>query len=66
MSDWVPALLKDPHRDGICIPVGVTFGDMDKIVVKYGDNHPEQLHVDRGSGVLLSLKDVFSCKSEGK
>ena len=67
VADWVPALLKEAHRTpGICIPFGVTFGDLAKVLVKYGDEHREQLYRDRGWGVLLVLKDTFPCTSESK
>jgi TonB family protein len=66
VSDWVPGLLRETHRSGICIPSGVTFGDLAKVIVKYGDDHPQRLYVDRGSGVLLALRDTFPCQPESK
>lgn len=61
VSDWLPLLLHESGRGEICIPSGMTYGDLVKIVIKFGADHPEKLYLERGAGILLALKEL-PCK----
>jgi len=43
-------------------PAGVSNEQMIRVVVKYLENHPEQLHFDASILVLTALKEAFPCK----
>jgi len=45
-----------------CVPVGVTPFDMAAVIVKYGDDHPERLYLDRGAFVKEALDSAYPCK----
>lgn len=45
----------------VCFPDGVDGGQMAKIVVKYGDDHPEKLHNGGMAIVFLALREAFPC-----
>ena len=44
-----------------CIPDGVTNGQVVKVVVKYLNNHPEDLHYSAESLVVYALGAAFRC-----
>jgi hypothetical protein len=46
----------------MCIPQGVSDLQLAKIVVKYGNDHPKELHFPASSIVLNALTDAFPCK----
>jgi len=46
----------------ICIPEGVKMGQVLKVVMKYIDDHPEQLHLPARNLVLDSVANAFPCK----
>ena len=46
----------------LCVPANVSGEQMIKIVTKYGDEHPEDLHLPSASFVGRALLRVYSCK----
>ena len=44
-----------------CIPVGVTPPDLAAVVVKYGEDHPERLHLSRGEFVKEAFDKSYPC-----
>jgi Rap1a immunity proteins len=48
----------------LCFPNGVTNEQLVKIVYKYLNDHPEELHLDAGNLVLHILNDTFPCPSD--
>ena len=46
----------------MCIPDGVKMGQIVKIVMKFLDDHPEQLHLRARNIVLDSVAFAFPCK----
>ena len=44
-----------------CIPNGVAIGDVIKIIVKYGDDHPEQLYRPQDEMALKAIAAAFPC-----
>jgi len=46
----------------ICIPDGVTAGQLWKVVVKYLNENPEKLHFAADSLVLAALEGAFPCE----
>jgi len=55
--------------DGIrlCFPAGVTTGQLAKIVNKYLNDHPEELHLDAANLLIHILSDKdFSCPASKK
>lgn len=51
----------DPKNLPLCIPVSVTKGQLIKVVVKYADDHPENLHWIAGRFVMAALEQAFPC-----
>ena len=45
-----------------CIPNKATNSQIQKVVVKYLDNHPARLHEWYGKLVLDAIKEAFPCK----
>jgi hypothetical protein len=48
-------------QSGYCIPKGVTQTQMAKIVAKYGNEHPEELHQAGLVIVVQSFQKAFPC-----
>jgi hypothetical protein len=53
---------KTPKYLQVCIPDGVTRGQMGRVVVAFLKNHPEKLHVNAGTLVYTALNKAFPCK----
>ena len=49
-----------------CIPEAVTFGQMAKVVVRYLDQHPEQLHLMATLVIAKATHDGFPCRATVK
>ena len=45
----------------ICVPLGVTGGQLIKVWVKYANEHPEELHLSASSLVLSAYAEAFPC-----
>ena len=48
----------------VCFPEGVDGGQMAKIVVKFGDDHPEKLSSGSLYIVFNALRDAFPCSAK--
>ena len=48
--------------ESICTPQGVTSGQLQKVVVKHLNEHPEKLHLRASSLVLNVLTEAFPCE----
>lgn len=46
----------------MCIPEGAKMGQILKVIMKYIDDHPEQLHIRARNVVLDSVAIAFPCK----
>jgi hypothetical protein len=44
-----------------CQPKGVTLGQMQKVVIRYLDQHPDQLHFAFAFLVVRALRESFPC-----
>ena len=49
----------DTHTLLTCPPVGVTKGDLKRVVMKYLEENPQDLHKDAAGEVLNALLDAF-------
>jgi len=47
-----------------CTGEGVTMGQTIRVVMKYMDDHPEQLHFEAVQIVKIALEKAFPCKGE--
>lgn len=56
---WVGRSLPPERR--FCFPKGATIIQAERIVIKYLDQHPEQLHLDFRGLVLDALKNAWPC-----
>ncbi|MGA2086582.1 MAG: Rap1a/Tai family immunity protein, partial [Terracidiphilus sp.] len=45
-----------------CIPEGATNFELARVVVKYLNDHPNQLHKSYRLLVMLALEDAYPCK----
>lgn len=50
-----------PRTFPVCIPLEATIGETAKIIVKYGDDHPEYLHQEAVNFANEALKRAFPC-----
>jgi hypothetical protein len=46
---------------GICMPEGVTVGQLVKVWIKYANENPETLHLTASGGVLNAYTQAFPC-----
>ena len=53
-----------PREFSICAAYGITGDQTVKIVTKFLNEHPEELHSDASSLVALALMDAFPCKND--
>ena len=55
-------LYNAPHL--VCIPADakIPHTQLATVVVKYLENHPDQLHYEASSTVIAALREVFPCK----
>jgi hypothetical protein len=63
--------LESPKGHELCIPEGVTNGQLVKVVLKYADEHPENLQFPAAAFVLLGVRRAWgregpqgSCKAK--
>jgi hypothetical protein len=63
-SDTIAHHDKNGHQFGLklCVPADTSGRQLAKIVVKYGDDHPQQLHFPAAVIVLLAMSDAFPCQ----
>ncbi|MBL0371039.1 hypothetical protein JJB09_03275 [Rhizobium sp. KVB221] len=50
--------------EGICIPYGANLGQMQEILCKYIDAHPDKLSTGSTELIAQSLSDAWQCESE--
>jgi len=50
--------------EAACSPGNVVGGQMQKVFIKWADDHPEELHKGRMLSVGLALKDAFPCGAQ--
>lgn len=50
-----------PSNDSTCIPEGVTSVQVEKIFLKYTDDHPEELHKAAPAVLWNALHRAFPC-----
>lgn len=53
-----------PKERTVCLPAGVTANQAARVFVKYGDNHPEKLHLDAPDVVYDAMLEAFPCASK--
>lgn len=46
----------------LCVPETASGAQLAKVVVKYGDDHPEQLHQAAAFEVAMAFKTAFQCE----
>ena len=61
LDGWTLALDTSHRTNKICVPENATAGQLQKVVIKYGDNHPEELHFKASEFVLVALGSAFPC-----
>ena len=50
------------EKDFICVPVNVSKGQLVKVVVKYLNDNPAELHLIASSRVIHALSAAFPCE----
>jgi len=67
-TDWlqyVKYLAKSGNTSPtVCLPSNVQNGDLLKVLVKYANDHPEQLHVPAFIGLNLALSQAYPCPAK--
>ena len=51
-----------PVERNFCVPSEASVEELAKVVMKYGDNHPQELHFPAAVIVVLAMKDAFPCR----
>lgn len=46
----------------VCTPEGATREQLVRVVLKYGDDHPERLHLPAVAFVIEALANAFKCR----
>ncbi len=46
-----------------CLPDGVSPGQMAKVIIKFGADHPEKLWMKANEFTLLALKGAYPCRA---
>lgn len=62
--DTIATTDENGHPAGrhFCVPAEASETQLAKVVAKYGDDHPQQLHLPAAVVVLLAMKDAFPCR----
>ncbi len=62
-SSFNPGKQSKEGFKNICIdlPLGYTAGQMEKIVKKWLNDHPEKLHLDAAALVIKAISEAFPC-----
>ena len=57
---------KIAHPDDVffCVPKEATYEQFARVIVKYGDDHPEQLHLSAVIFVVNAFSSAFPCPSQ--
>ena len=55
---------KMPLLPAACIPDALTVGEVRNIVVRYMEEHPEELHYASIALVNNALEEAFPCKAQ--
>jgi hypothetical protein len=55
-------LWADEDFAGICLPDGVSLGQVARVLVQWLRQHPERLHEAKSLLVMAALKDAFPCQ----
>lgn len=50
-------------KSAICMPPGVTNGQLARVFAKWGHEHPELLHEHKAVGVIRALAASFPCEA---
>ncbi len=51
-------------RVHVCMPLQVTVGDFEKVVLKYAADHPEELHEGDILEILKAAEKAFPCEAK--
>ncbi|MGM4999241.1 Rap1a/Tai family immunity protein [Tardiphaga sp. 538_B7_N1_4] len=51
-----------PQRAQVCFPKGSTLGQAMRIVIRYLETHPENLHLDLRNLAATALHEVWPCR----
>jgi hypothetical protein len=58
-SDAASAISAPP---ALCIPADVTLGQLQKVIAKYMDNHPDELHRSASVLTIEAVSKAFPCQ----
>ena len=63
IHDYQEALVgwSDLDKPYFCVPTDASDGQLVKVVTKYLNEHPEELHTDAAGLVANALQDAFPC-----
>lgn len=54
----------DANRFPVCVPPGVTMGEVIRVVLKFADDNPEKLHWGAAPFVTLALARAYPCEKD--
>lgn len=54
----------DPRIFSVCVPEGVSRGQVARIIIKYAADHPETLHWPASRLVIEALSSAFPCSAK--
>ncbi len=61
VADGSQLAATDPQKWPVCFPPGVTADQLVRVVLKYGQDHPERLHFYSANFVKQALQIAFPC-----
>jgi hypothetical protein len=56
-------IFNDQKQSRFCPPDAVTVSQMAKVVVKYGNDHPQDLWLRAGLFTITALKEAYPCQA---
>lgn len=61
-ATYVYTKLSRDEKQDICLPMSSKTYQYGRVVARYGDNHPEALHLPAPVFVIRALKEAYPCK----
>lgn len=66
IAEMQMVIQETPRLIAYCVPEGVTMSQIKSIVLKYVQDHPEDLHYPSIGLVIVALNKAFPCPASGQ
>lgn len=62
LNDTLSTMKSWGYYDSVCTPLDVYAGQLRKVIIKYFNEHPEELHLAASGLAINALYDAFPCE----